>query len=38
MKKCFTWMMALTLLFMGMTQLAAAYERTVLIENFTNWG
>ena len=29
--------MAATLLFLGMTNLAAAYDRTVLVENFTNW-
>ncbi len=26
------------LLFLGITQLAVAYQRTVLVENFTNWG
>lgn len=26
------------LLFLGLANLASAYQRTVLVENFTNWG
>lgn len=38
MKKLIQISMAATLLFLGLTNLAAAYDRTVLVENFTNWG
>jgi len=30
--------LAALLLFLGLANLAAAYDRTVLVENFTNWG
>ena len=30
--------LAVFLLFLGLANLAAAYDRTVLVENFTNWG
>jgi len=30
--------LAALVLFLGLANLAAAYDRTVLVENFTNWG
>ncbi len=38
MRRSVALVLAIGLLFMGMTHMAAAYNRTVLIENFTNWG
>ncbi len=36
-RKIFVTLAAL-LLFLGLSNLALAYDRTVLVENFTNWG
>lgn len=38
MRKSMSILIAAGLLFLGLTGLAAAYQRTVLVENFTNWG
>lgn len=38
MKKHLTILFLSALLFLGLTNLVAAYDRTVLMENFTNWG
>ena len=38
MRKSAMMILAAGLLFMGLTHLAAAYNRTVVVENFTNWG
>lgn len=38
MRKELAIILATALLFMGLAHLAAAYDRTVLIESFTNWG
>jgi len=38
MRKTMLMILALGLLFMGMSNIASAYTRTVLVENFTNWG
>lgn len=38
MRKALLMILALGLLFMGMSHVASAYTRTVIVENFTNWG
>jgi hypothetical protein len=38
MQKMLASTMLVALLFLGLANLAAAYDRTVLVENFTNWG
>lgn len=38
MRKTLTILFAAALLFLGLTNLAVAYQRTVVVENFTNWG
>ncbi len=38
MRKNLALLLAAGLLFMGLSHLALAYQRTVLVENFTNWG
>ncbi len=38
MRKTLMLLMVAGLLFLGLASLAAAYQRTVLVENFTNWG
>lgn len=38
MRKSLSVMLAAGLLFYGLAHLAAAYDRTVLVESFTNWG
>jgi len=38
MRKTVLLILAAGLLFLGLTHLAMAYQRTVLVENFTNWG
>ena len=38
MRKSVAMVLAAGLLFMGLTHLAMAYNRTVVVENFTNWG
>jgi hypothetical protein len=38
MRKSVALILATGLLFMGLTHLAVAYNRTVVVENFTNWG
>ena len=38
MKRNLAIILASTLLFMGLANIAAAYDRTVLMENYTNWG
>jgi hypothetical protein len=38
MRKALILLSAAGLLFLGLAGLAQAYQRTVLVENFTNWG
>lgn len=38
MREKLAFALVITLLFLGLTNLASAYQRTVLVENFTNWG
>lgn len=38
MRKTLTILFSVALLFLGLANLAAAYQRTVVVENFTNWG
>jgi len=38
MRKALVLIFAVGLLFLGLANLANAYQRTVLVENFTNWG
>lgn len=38
MRKTLAMILAAGLLFLGLANLAVAYQRTVLVENFTNWG
>ena len=38
MRKELAIVLVTALLFMGLSHLAAAYDRTVLVESFTNWG
>ncbi len=38
MNKQIAIVLAALLLFLGLSNLASAYQRTVLVENFTNWG
>jgi hypothetical protein len=38
MRKTLIILFSATLLFLGLANLAAAYDRTVVVENFTNWG
>ncbi len=38
MRKAMFVLFAAGLLFLGLATVASAYQRTVLVENFTNWG
>jgi hypothetical protein len=38
MRKSLVLLLAAGLLFLGLASIAQAYQRTVLVENFTNWG
>ena len=38
MRKVLFLLFAAGLLFLGLGNIASAYQRTVLVENFTNWG
>ena len=38
MRKGLLLLFAASLLFLGLANLVGAYQRTVLVENFTNWG
>ncbi len=38
MRKTLCLLFAAGLLFLGLANIAAAYQRTVLVENYTNWG